>query len=120
MDNAQLEFVRNIIGRWNQENYPKFYKPYREGDFVFIYGDCTGIVIYPYVDYLGYTWLSEDDGFYYLSEQNPNKAVFWMKTDIKCLEVALKYLEENATPMYYIGREGNPDAQCGWQLPWKN
>ena len=120
MNKDQIEFINSVIRQWNQENYPEFHVPYKEGDYIFIYGDCTGIVIYPYDDHLGYTWLSEDDGFYFMSEKNPNKAVFWIEEDMKCLEVALNYLEKYGTPLYYKGCEGNENCQCGWKLPWIN
>lgn len=120
MEDKIKEFINNVISKWNQENCPELYTPYREGNCVLVYGDCTGVVIYPYDNYLGYTFLGEDDGFYYIEKHNPDKAVFWIKDDIKCLEIAMKYLEEHATPLYYVGCEDNPKCQCGWQLPFKD
>lgn len=116
-----IDFINSILTQWSCENVPAQYTPYKEGDYVFIYGDCTGIVIYPDINnFLGYMFFEEDDGFYYYNETKQQKHVYWMKSDIKCLEIAIKYLEEHATPEYYVGCEGDPDMQCGWKLPWKN
>ena len=120
MNKNTIVDINSIINKWDQVTSPELYVPYREGDYVIVYGECGGIAIYPYGEtYLGYTFISEDDGHYWIEDKNTNKAVFWMEDDIKCMQVVMKYLEEHATPLYFSGCEGDPKLQCGWQRPWK-
>lgn len=120
MNKDTFEVINDIVSKWDQQIIPEKYVPYKEGDYIIVYGACSGVAIYPYGNHLGYVFLSEDDEHYFCQDKNANKAVFWMEDDIKCLQVAMKYLEEHASPLYFSGCEGNPKCQCGWQLPWKN
>lgn len=109
-------FAETWLEQWNDDNRPKLHHPYLVEDYLFVLGDCTGVVVYPDSGSFTYELLGEDDGSYFLLNGNwEYKNIKWMEEDIVCMKVALDFIKQNASPEYYI----NSTIQCSWKLPWQ-
>lgn len=109
-------YVVAWLDEWDQDNTPELYHPYRVDNCLVVFGDCTGVVVYPAGDRLRYEFISEDDGHYFVKYELCMGDVCWMKDDISCLSAAIKYIYEHGTPVNFSGT----DILCTHKLPWKD
>lgn len=118
MRKEQVEHIEAYIEQYDQENYAPQYIPEKDHDnYVYIFGDCFGIVLIPEIDgRITFTILTEDDGHYFVEKDTIQAHNFWIPDLIRCLNIAQEYISENASPSYFV----NTDTQCGYQLPYKN
>lgn len=114
MDKETKQLIEAYLDGYDQDNTPDLHVPIRDGDFLYVFGGCSGVVVYPQGERLPFTLLTEDDGHYFIDE-NPIWDNFWMEDLIKTLTVASKYVEENATVKFFSGT----DVPCGYKMPWK-
>lgn len=115
MDKETKQQIEAYLEQWDQDNTPETYTIYRDGDFMYVFGSCSGIVVYPQKeDRLPFTLLQEDDGHYFIAE-SPIWDNFWMKDIVNVLKAAQRYMQLYATPKFFSGT----NTPCGYKLPWK-
>ena len=117
-----LEIKKQIecfISQYGQKNMPDKLTPIRDGDFLYVFGDVYGLVIYPTPihESLMFTIIKEADENWFVPEESEFEysSVSWIPMLTDCLKVAQEYLEEHASILCFK----NTDIPCGFQLPWK-
>lgn len=117
MTTEQIEHIEAYIEEYDQEDPAPQYKPERDFDnYVYIFGECFGIVLIPETDKrITFAILTEDDGHYFVNDKIYAHN-FWIPDLIRCLSIAQKYIKQNATIHYFV----NSDEPCGYKLPYKN
>ena len=116
MKNSTQKEINNWLQQWGQFNPPEYYTHYRYKDYLFVFGDCSGIVVYPDGKRLLYSPLHEDDQRWWVNSEWKDKSIGWLSNDIACYKVALEYIEEYGTIQYCK----DTNVPCGWKLPWLN
>lgn len=117
-----LEIKKQIecfISQYNMDNIPDKLTPIRDGDFLYVFSEVYGVVVYPTPLHgsLMFTIIKEDDDNWFVPETREFEysSVTWIPMLVNCLKVAQEYLKEHASILYY----SNTNIPCGFQLPWK-
>lgn len=77
---------------FNQEEIPNMYSLYFYKDYVFVFGECCGVVTYKENDRFRYIHLAEDDGLYSIVNSPYWKNTYWINSEIACLAVLNEYI----------------------------
>lgn len=113
------EQIECSISEYCQDNMPDKLTPIRDGDFLYVFGEVYGVVVYPTPlhESLMFTIIMEDDENWFVPEfkEFEYSSVTWIPSLTNCLKVAQEYLKEHASVLYFK----NTDVPCGYQLPWK-
>lgn len=117
MKTEHFNHIKAYIEQYDQNNPAPQYIPEKDYDeYVYIFGNCFGIVLIPENDgRIIFAILTEDDGHYFIQDKAICAHNFWIPDLIKCLNIAQEYVSQNASPSYFV----NTDTQCGYQLPYK-
>lgn len=106
----EKEEINKYLQYFDDINRPKHYVPYKYNNYIFIFGDCTGIVIFPSDSkHLTYVLLQENDDYWKLSEQWEYKDIFYLMSEAKVYDVAKKYITKHCTIDNYFS----------FKLPWR-
>ena len=109
--NEEIENVLDYINlKYNQENLPEYYIPYKICNSIVFFWPCGGIILN---ESLFFYTISEDDGYWFESKRG--ELCFssaWLPHLIKCFTAANNYLEENGKPYYY----SDTNMICGYEL----
>ena len=118
MNKEHFEHIEEYIEIYDQSNPATKYTPERDSeDYVYIFGECCGVVLIPEKDgRITFTILSEDDDHYFIHNEAPHSHNFWISDWINCLNIAKEYLKQHASKSYFV----NTNIPCGHKLPYKN
>lgn len=100
-----------INSKFNQDNMPELYIPYKySNDCVVFFHGIGGIILYKD----RFQTFSEDDGYFFLNKHTfgITSSSAWLKEWEKGFKTAKEYLEKNGIPYYYSGT----DIICGYSL----
>lgn len=114
MDKETKQQIESYLEQWDQDNTPETFEPIRDDDFLYVFGGCTGVVVYPQGDRLPFTLLSEDDGHWFVVK-DPTWDNFWMSDLQKVLKIAEEYMNKYASIKFFSGTS----VPCGYKMPWK-
>jgi len=116
--------IINQIFEYLQENYNQNDPIPQSGDIT-VNGvrvhiesaSCHAIVACVMYSGIGIAEFSEDDG-YICSKKVESYSAGWLKDRTYMYQRMTAYLEENCTPQYYHGHEGDTNCICGYK-DWK-
>ena len=103
--------INSWLRRFNQENYPENYHPYEiDDDNIIVISELGGMWVHKDCFLDRETWLfnriSEDDEFYWVTENCYSYNVYWLKDEIKLNQFVIDYLKEHKN--YEIKDQSRP------------